>query len=82
MTNQDKSHESDRSDRSDRSDNDPLGIASMDAEAAANYLICLINQASYLLGRQIYQLERNFLRNGGFTENLYKARRSGRTGKY
>lgn len=44
------------------------------AELAANTLICLANQAIYLLHRQIQRLERDFLREGGFTERLYHAR--------
>lgn len=40
-------------------------------EAAANCLICLISQTTYLLDRQITSLENNFLEKGGFTENLY-----------
>ena len=55
---------SDASDLSDMSD----------PEVAANTLICLINQASYLLGRQLQKLEEQFLTEGGFTERLYKAR--------
>jgi len=66
---------SDRSDRSDVSDrSDPYHLATATAEQAANTLICLINQASYLLGRQLQQLEASFLRQGGFTERLYHAR--------
>jgi len=41
---------------------------------AANTLICLINQTSYLLGRQLKRLERDFLAEGGFTERLYRER--------
>ncbi len=59
-----KKHLSDRSDMSDASD----------PEVAANTLICLINQASYLLGRQLQKLEQQFLTEGGFTERLYNAR--------
>jgi len=44
------------------------------AEVAANTLICLINQASFLLGRQLQALERAFLADGGFTERLYHER--------
>jgi four helix bundle suffix protein len=44
-------------------------------EAAANTLLCLINQASYLLHRQIARLEQDFLEHGGFTERLYGARK-------
>ena len=45
-----------------------------DPEVAANTLICLVNQASYLLRRQLRNLEQQFLTEGGFTERLYKAR--------
>lgn len=45
-----------------------------DSESAANCAICLINQANYLLDRQLQALEKEFLEKGGFTENLYKAR--------
>ncbi len=72
---------SDRSDRSDSSDGsnpadqrDLYGLATAEAEVAANTLICLINQASFLLGRQLQSLEQRFLREGGFTEHLYQAR--------
>ena len=48
--------ESDRSDLSDKSDpSDPYSISTATPEAAANMLICLINQASYLLGRFIHE---------------------------
>lgn len=43
-------------------------------ETAANTLLCWINQASYLLGRQLQRLERDFLEHGGFTESLYRVR--------
>lgn len=44
-------------------------------ESAANCLISLIHQANYLLDKQLQSLEKAFLENGGFTENLYKRRR-------
>lgn len=59
---------SDMSDLSDMSD----------PEVAANTMICLINQASYLLGRQIKSLEEQFLKEGGFTERLYNTRQQAR----
>jgi four helix bundle suffix protein len=65
-----------RSDQSDMSDTYSLKAAS--PEVAANTLICLINQASYLLGRQLQKLEEQFLKEGGFTERLYKARTQAR----
>jgi S23 ribosomal protein. len=48
------------------------------AETAANAVICLINQANFLLDRQLKQLEKQFLEEGGFTERLYRARRRAR----
>jgi len=58
-----------RSDRSDGSDkSNPYSISTASAETAANTLICLINQASFLLGRQIAKLEQSFMNEGGFTE--------------
>lgn len=47
-------------------------------ESAANALICLIHQANYLLDRQLRQLEKQFLNDGGFTEKLYNVRKSAR----
>jgi restriction system protein len=65
-------YRSDASDWSDRSD--PFGLRAADPETAANTLLCLINQASFLLGRQMRQLEQRFLEEGGFTERLYRER--------
>ena len=47
-------------------------------EAAANAMVCLINQANFLLDRQINALENDFLNNGGFTERLYWQRKNNR----
>jgi len=70
---------SDKSDGSDKSDRaDPYGLVAAGAEVAANTLICLINQATYLLKRQIQKLERDFLGEGGFTERLYRKRSQAR----
>lgn len=44
------------------------------AEQAANCLICLIHQANFLLDRQLQALEKAFIKEGGFTENLFRAR--------
>ena len=72
-------YQSDNSDPSDRSDSsDPYSIATASPEVAANTLICLINQASYLLGRQLQKLEQDFLKNGGVAERMYQARRQTR----
>jgi four helix bundle suffix protein len=71
-----KKYQLDKSDRSEESD--PYSIKTASPEVAANTLICLINQASYLLGRQLQKLEQQFLTEGGFTEKLYHARRQAR----
>lgn len=49
-----------------------------DPEAAANCLVCLIKQTSFLLDRQLDSLDNEFLREGGFTERLYNARMNSR----
>lgn len=75
----DPSDPSDLSDRSDASDaSDPYNLRTASAEVAANTLICLIHQASYLLGRQLRTLEQSFLKEGGFTERLYRERQHAR----
>jgi four helix bundle suffix protein len=71
-----KLYQSDMSAASDKSD--PYSIRTTTAETAANTLICLINQASYLLGRQLEKLEQAFLTEGGFTERLYQKRQAAR----
>ena len=47
----------------------------------ANALICLINQANYLLDRQIAALEKQFVEEGGYSEQLASARISERKRK-
>ncbi len=77
-----RKYRSDKSDPSDVSDvsekSDPYGISTASPEVAANTLICLINQASYLLRRQLQKLEQSFLNEGGFTERLYRERQARR----
>ena len=74
-----KKYQTDKSDASDISDlSDPYRIATATPEVAANTLICLINQGSFLLGRQLQKLEQQFLAGGGFTERLYRERRAAR----
>jgi restriction system protein len=65
---------SDQSDGSDLSDM----IKKAPPEVVANTLLCLINQASYLLHRQLGRLERDFLEHGGFTERLHAVRSQAR----
>lgn len=50
-------------------------------EKAANAIICLIHQANYLLDRQLQSLEKSFLTDGGYTENLFKKRLKHRSNK-
>jgi four helix bundle suffix protein len=50
-------------------------------EIAANTVICLIHQTNYLLDRQLRQLERTFVEEGGFTERLYRVRSTARKRK-
>lgn len=70
---------SDSSDRSDQSDSTEVyGLRTASSEVAANTIICLINQASFLLSRQLQRLEQNFLEEGGFTERLYRERQNRR----
>ena len=45
-----------------------------DKEKAVNLMITLINQANYLQDRLIKSLEEKHMREGGFTEKLYKKR--------
>lgn len=74
-----QSDKSDKSDKSDMSDDfDPWNIAIASPEVAANTILCLINQASFLLARQLQYLERKFLDEGGFTEKMYRERQKRR----
>jgi len=50
------------------------GIESPDPAISANVIIGLIRVASYLLDRQIRQLERAFLQEGGLRERMTRAR--------
>jgi restriction system protein len=44
------------------------------AVVAANLLLTLCHQATYLLTKQIQRAEDDFIKKGGFTENLFKKR--------
>ena len=67
---------SDRSDLSDKSDKNTLL-----ATIAANTMICLVNQETYLLKRQIDRLAADFKNSGGFSERLYRVRKTARNAK-
>lgn len=75
----------DRTDRSDRTDMKALTdqerwalyapwLEHDDAAVRANAVICLIHQANYLLDQQIGSLERDFVKGGGYSEQLAAAR--------
>lgn len=76
----DQSDQKDRSDQTDRSD--PVAhwqvyarwLEHADPGVVANTLICLIHQANYLLDQQISALERDFVHDGGYSEQLATAR--------
>ena len=52
-----------------------------DPAVRANALICLINQANYLLDQQIQALEKKFVEEGGYSEQLAAARLAERNRK-
>jgi len=54
-------------------------VAKAEPELAGNAMLCAINQAVYLLKLQIESQGRQFLKHGGFTENLYRKRQNART---
>lgn len=43
-------------------------------ELAANLMLTLCNKTTYLLDRQIASLEKKFIEEGGYTENLFRKR--------
>jgi len=53
-------------------------VAKANPELAANAMLCAVNQAAYLLRRQLESQGRAFLEKGGFTESLYAARTQAR----
>ncbi len=53
-------------------------VEKAEAEIAANAMLCATNQAVYLLKRQLESQGRTFLKEGGFSERLYAARRAAR----
>ncbi|MEO0080745.1 MAG: four helix bundle suffix domain-containing protein [candidate division WOR-3 bacterium] len=66
-------HRTDPSNRSDPSDYSRW-LGSPDPAIVANALICLIHQANFLLDRQVAALERGFVKQGGYSEQLAAAR--------
>jgi len=49
-------------------------VAKAEPEVIANAMLCAVNQAAYLLKRQLESQGRQFANEGGFTENLYRQR--------
>lgn len=49
-------------------------ILPKDPEEAANILLTLLHQLSYLLEKQIKAAENKFIKEGGYSENLFKKR--------
>jgi four helix bundle suffix protein len=43
-------------------------------EQAANCMVCLINQTNNLLDQKLRWIEEQFVKEGGFRENLFKKR--------
>ncbi len=75
-----------RTDQTDQSDNSLASLyakwlESADPAVRANALICLINQANYLLDKQIASLERAFIEQGGYSEQLAAARLKSRVAR-
>jgi four helix bundle suffix protein len=49
-------------------------VAKAEPELAANAMLCAVNQAAYLLHRQLESQSRDFIEQGGITERLYASR--------
>jgi len=45
-------------------------------EIAANTIICIVHQTNYLLDQLKRRLESDFLKEGGFTERMYRVRKN------
>jgi restriction system protein len=50
-------------------------VLSPDPESAANQILTLSHQLTFLLNRQVISLEQKHLTEGGYTEKLYNARK-------
>jgi restriction system protein len=79
-------HPTDPSDRTDLSDEQRYALYAKwldheDPAIRANALLCLINQANYLLDKQIASLETQFIEDGGYSEQLATARLAERNRK-
>lgn len=77
------SQPSDRSDPPDQSNRSAYSpwLQHADPAVVANAIICLIHQTNYLLDQQIRALERDFIHEGGYSEQLAAARLQHRRSK-
>lgn len=66
-------HPTDGSDPTDQTEYAPW-LSSPDPVVVANALICLIHQTNYLLDRLTASMERDFIKAGGYSEQLAAAR--------
>ncbi|MGH7872183.1 MAG: four helix bundle suffix domain-containing protein [Candidatus Binatia bacterium] len=66
--------QTDRSDPADHWKSYAYWLEAGDPAVVANTVLCLIHQANYLLDQQIAGLEREFISEGGYTEQLAAAR--------
>jgi restriction system protein len=64
----------DRTDPSDPTEAYRAWFRQENPEVVANSIICLVHQTNYLLDRQIHALERQFVKQGGYSEQLAAAR--------
>jgi len=81
-----KKDRSDRSDLTDLTDQARWALYAPwlehdDPAVRANAIICLINQANFLLDQQIASLEKSFVEEGGYSEQLAAARLAHRARK-
>lgn len=73
-TRRDPTDQTDQADPTDHWKSYSRWLDAADPAVVANAVICLIHQANYLLDQQIAALEREFIQEGGYTEQLAAAR--------
>ena len=70
----DRTDQSDQADPSDHRKKYSRWLDAADPAVVANAVLCLIHQANYLLDQQIAGLERDFIHEGGYSEQLAASR--------
>ena len=67
-----KNRQTDRSDPTDQPDQNTYSpwLTNADPAVVANAIVCLIHQTNYMLDRQVAGLERQFIKEGGYSERL------------